>query len=118
VTIKITLEIAGNAATPLAMIEPEPPLLEAEGQYCDRRASEVSERIARLKWDRIRRLVVYLGLWGAGLLFVLIVGTLAFSIFANPMTAIGASAILTVSLRAIVQLVGRLAAQGDPNRAR
>ena len=83
---------------------------EVEGEYCDRRVKEVSERTALVKRARTGRLVLILGLWAAGLLLALIIGTFAFSIFASPFTAIGASMILAASLRSIVQMIGLVAA--------
>ena len=113
VTIKITLEIARKGAAQLAVVEVEPRLSEAEGQYCDCRARDISEPKAQVKPGRVHQMVVISGLSAAALLLTLVIGTLAISIVTNPFTAIGASIVLAATLRSIAQMIGQVAA---PNR--
>ena len=108
VTIKITLEIVSKGASLTAM-EPQSTIEQAEDRYCKSRARETSERLARRKWDRLRRRILSLGWCSAGLVLAVIICTLGISIVTNPLTAIAASAILTLSLRAILKLVQHVA---------
>lgn len=117
-TINVTVEITGQAAVATLRIEIDPDLQEAEEHYCERRAAEVSERNRRNEQGRLRRLIAHVGLCGAGALLLVVIGTLAFSILTNPLLGIGAAGVLALILRATLQLVGQVAAEGDPTGIR
>ena len=108
VTIKITLEIVGNGVIPLTTTKADPTFDEAEDHYCTRRAKEASEQDSQLKWDRLRRIAAWAGIWSSGVLLLLVVLALASTITVSPLAAMIAAGILTTGLRAIVQMVARV----------